>query len=162
MVAMKRNDFLKESDEMKSFEEKFILSPLHWNSFNVNINLEWNQIQFNKSNHPEIPEERGIYSFIIKHHTKSFPSHGYIMYIGKTDKLKRRFGDYIHEKNNIKRPKIYRLLNKWDNFIFFTYAIVRDRRYSLEKLEDALLNSIIPPCNEDFTFEISRKRKAFK
>jgi excinuclease UvrABC nuclease subunit len=82
------------------------------------------------------------------------------MYVGKTKSLRRRFGEYLREKNQeTGRPVILRLLNKYDGFIWFCFAPVPENAITAQ--ENALLAAYRPPFNKQFPAQISPIQGAF-
>lgn len=70
------------------------------------------------------------------------------MYVGQARSLRRRFVNYlVTEKRRQKRPKIYRMLNLYDNFVWFCYTPVAASK--LDVYENALMEVYIPPKNSD-------------
>ncbi len=90
------------------------------------------------------------------------------MYIGQvghgndTRTLFARYGDYLREQKQNKRPSVHYMLNNWETCLDFCYAEVRDKRINLKKLERALNDSLIPPFStNDFSADIRQAKKAF-
>ena len=85
----------------------------------------------------------------------------YLMYIGKTDRtLRKRFGEYLAERDSDRgRPRIIKLLRRYDGFVHFCYAPVKAAT-SLARLENKLLDAFVPPANDRLPARISRISKA--
>ena len=71
--------------------------------------------------------------------------------------LRQRFREYLKERNELKRAIVWDMLRQYDGFMYFHYAEVTDYAVSLHKIETALLDAILPPCNQnDFSINIKR------
>ena len=82
------------------------------------------------------------------------------MYIGQAVNLKKRFGEYLNgEQLATGRPKIFRLLNIYEHYVWFGYA--RVTRSRLDNLEKALIKTHLPPCNDKLPASIAKAAKAF-
>ena len=75
-------DILKEVDRLKAYSQSFVLSPKNWRSFKTTATLEWRSVPFLPGNRGQIPNERGLYAFVIEHLRPEFPTHGYVLYGG--------------------------------------------------------------------------------
>jgi excinuclease UvrABC nuclease subunit len=83
------------------------------------------------------------------------------MYVGQAKSLQRRFMDYLNErKRETGRPKVYRFLNKYQDYVCFCYTTVN--KNDLTKVEDNLLNAYLPPVNDQYPAEVRRIIGAFR
>lgn len=152
-------DLIQRIDELRKFKMTFVVSPKNWQNFSTPVPLNWVSVRFTSANRISVPTEKGVYAFVIGHHDTGLPPHGYPMYVGQTghdsnQTLRLRYGVYLSDQKSKsdKRPKVKELLTRWKDCLFFYYAPVTDRRYSLKKLEAALNDSLIPPCStNDFS-----------
>ena len=62
--------------------------------------------------------------------------------------LQKRFEDYLQEKKRSKRIHIYRMLNLWEDYLYFYYAEVNPTQTDLKQLEQKLLDTFIPPFSK--------------
>lgn len=68
------------------------------------------------------------------------------MYVGSTDNLRRRFGDYLRERIvGENREDVIWLLNTYAGKLWFTFTPVMDGTY--KDLEEKLYTAIWPPIN---------------
>jgi hypothetical protein len=161
-------DFVQETDALKSFALRFVLSSRHWEAFSCPTSLSWQNMKFDRTNAKAVPAVTGIYAFIVENRDPQLPPHGYVMYIGitKTDgggNLRKRYGNYINEKRILKRPKIHYMLNKWEKNLYFYYAEVSDPKCDIGDLEQRLCDAMIPPYNQnDFSAKIRKQVRAFR
>lgn len=142
-------DILKEQDEMKAHTHEFVLWPRKWQEYdNVNLVCNWQMHRLVEVERPNIPNQSGVYTLLVQPGIAAHPACSYIMYVGQATSLRRRFGDYLtSEKRESGRPKIFRLLNMYENNLWFCYALVPNDR--LDVFEDALMASYLPPKNSD-------------
>jgi hypothetical protein len=160
-------DFVRSVNIVKSYKLPFIINPKQLENFSTVVDLDWKKVEFLTKNKTQIPKERGIYAFILEHNEKSkLPNHGYVLYVGISGDnsrytLNARYGDYIRDKKEKKRPSIHYMLNNWKKCLYFHYAIVTDRRISLNKMEKDMSDALMPPFSKkDFSAEIRDITKA--
>jgi hypothetical protein len=134
-------------DELKIWERTFVLSPSRWRAVAHAMPLIWTKVAFTKDNRKKIPKTRGLYAFVVLHDSSYFPPHGYLMYVGITGdessnrNLRLRYGEYLRDKEKGgDRAKIVVMLNKFADDVYFYFVQISDRRRSLSKLEDDLLD----------------------
>ena len=162
-------DLIKQKqDSLKITAQEFSLNSASWKQYPNRIPLIWKYIKFELRNKGRIPKTSGIYAFFVKPGIASFSENAYLMYIGKAgddsnNNLRKRFCQYLSGKKSPKRPKLNWFLNTWDNYIFFCYAPITDRRVSLGQLERELNDAFIPPYNEnDFSPEVRKIIKVLR
>jgi hypothetical protein len=153
--------------KLKPYRETFTLSPKQLRKFATTAKLDWAKVKFTAGNHSFVPLARGVYAFVVEHNISQLPPHGYVMYVGITGdsgkhNLRRRYGNYLRDKRIDKRAGIHYMLNNWAASMYFHYAVVSDKRYSLATLESQIADALIPPFNkQDFSAEIRKATKAF-
>lgn len=155
-------------NKLKVFEKTFTLSPQQLRKFATTAKLDWKKVKFTPGNNRFIPPDRGIYAFVVEHNLSQLPPHGYVMYVGITGdtgsrhNLRRRYGNYLRDKRINKRAGVHYMLTNWASSLYFHYAVVSDKRYSLSRLETEMTDALIPPYNrQDFSAEIRKAKKAF-
>lgn len=157
-------DFDSNLRQLKDFQQHVILSPKQWRGFAPPEPLAWESVKFAAQNRNDVPEQRGIYAFIVQFQDHdvvppALPPHGYVMYGGITGAtadrtLRDRYGDYLRDQRRPKRWSIHSMLNKWSDDLYFHYAAV-GADYDLSQLETALNDAIIPPyVTNDFSAEV--------
>jgi hypothetical protein len=153
------NDLIDLQDEYASYMIKFCLWKPKWQKYSLAENFEWVSHSFIPCNQKKIPNAPGIYSFVINPSVTKHPQR-YLCYIGKSENLQRRFDDYLREvKSTSGRPKIVRLLNKWEGYLEFSFTILEKNR--LEDIENYLIETFSPPFNDQFPTQISKITGAF-
>ncbi len=153
-----------EVRKAKSSIQKFILWPEMWNDFSLDLSdFKWKEYSFARSQKNNIPDSKGVYTFVIKPRVANHPSCGYLMYVGQTTDLtlRKRFGNYLDEQDGKRksRPKIEYLLQEYKDFLFFVCMPLNDRITPM-KVEVELLKAFIPPSNDALPAEVSRIVKA--
>jgi len=145
-------DFTKRAD-YKLHVRKFFLYPDYWKDANksINIKLEWNAYEFSSRNRENIPEEKGIYGFVLKPQYQNFFDTAYLFYFGKTNRtLKIRFQEYLDDQagKGKPRPKVYEMLNLYRESLYFYFASI-DSDKSISECEEKVINTFVPPINTD-------------
>jgi hypothetical protein len=149
--------------EIKASKHEIVLNPDFWRACTLPTSLQWKQYKFRKVNQKRIPATRGIYVFVVRHDNPSFPPHGYIWYVGIAGKsgskntLRDRYGNYFNDR----RPRVQYMVKQFRNDLVFFYAQVTDESISVEEIEKALNDAIVPPASKnDFSGEMRRDREA--
>ena len=156
------NDIIEEQDEYIAHCHEFALWPRKWEEYRDVCTLDWQLHRLANSERPKIPEESGIYTLMVQPGIASHPVCSYLMYVGKTNSLRRRFGEYLNkEKRKTGRPRVFRLLNKYPDHIWFCCSLVSQT--DLADVEDTLLIAYIPPTNDSHQLpaEIRKVKGAF-
>ena len=150
---MSVNDLIAEQDEARSYEHTFCLWPRLWRQYAEapGYTFDWEERKFLASEADNVPNEPGLYTFVIQPSMANHPSNAYLMYVGKTKRtLRQRFKEYLKEMHRESgRPKIVRLLNKYPNNTVFCYSSVQESATTLSEMEKALIGALIPPCNKE-------------
>lgn len=160
-------DVIADTDRYKANLYQFCLDLKAWRQFRSKFQLSWTKLRFEVGSQVMIPKVRGIYAFTLALDSSTLPDHGYILYMGITGDsshgtLNTRFGQYLGDlKRHDGRPKVYNVLMRWKDDLFFSFVPIPDRRISLRKLESEFLSAVNPPINErDFEARISNYRRA--
>ena len=142
-----------EKGKLKLHIRKFLLYPIYWDEITnrYTYNLKWNVVKFKKSNISRLPNNKGLYCFVVKPHYPCFLETRYLFYIGQTTRtLKQRFIEYIadQEGNGKPRPKVFEMLKLYKDHLFFYYSemSVDDE---IDEVERKLLNTFVPHINTD-------------
>lgn len=132
----------------------FVISPPEFKRADINPRLNWQSVKFGPTAKSKVPEQPGLYAFVVRIPFEGLPTHGWVMYIGQTGDgssnatLRSRFGQYLRDKKTPKRPKVFYMLNAWDGDLEFFYAPEPGRKADLEKLETELLGAFRPPFTD--------------
>ncbi|MBY0358217.1 MAG: hypothetical protein K2W82_09475 [Candidatus Obscuribacterales bacterium] len=152
-------------DEAKAHRHTFLMWPAAWKKYKEATGLKWKSVQFDAQKKKSIPEEPGVYAFIIMPEKSAGLQPTYLVYIGQTTKqtLRERFGQYITEISSGKgRPKLVANLPKYVGYTYFFYAVIpAGGKATPEAIEDQLLGGFVPPFNTEFKGEVGKFVRAF-
>jgi hypothetical protein len=153
------HDLLRASDKLKGFTKPFVLSPKNWKRLALPVTLNWKTIAFSKGNIAKLPEEAGVYTFVVKPNIAGHPECSYLMYVGETkdQTLRKRFSQYVQEQKQTEksRPFVWEMLNRWSKHLVFCYATVADTSL-IRKIEDGLIEAFLPPVNSELPAAIRK------
>lgn len=144
-------DIVEQQDEFAAHCWRFCLWPKKWQDCKVLASASWETRKLERQQKQVIPTSPGIYTLVIKPNIASHPNGAYLMYVGQAVDLRDRFGKYITTERR-RRPKVFRLLLKWEGHIFFCFTKVKAS--DLDSVEDALISSFLPPANSAFPGEL--------
>lgn len=142
-------DFRKE---LTYSVRRFILAPLSWDGFPEKnfTNFKWNPISFKSASKAKLKPVEGLYMFVIKPDICNAKFLNYLMYIGETDNLQRRFGEYLAKEGDPKSPQyqMYTLIDDYPNNLEFYFAELPGMNEATRKDREAeLLTAFFPPVN---------------
>lgn len=140
------------------------LHPDRWAAFAQNHQLNWQLVPFRVGGAPQVPNVSGFYCFVVMNPAVQLPLVLYPLYAGETDNLRRRYRDYLREKDKDSgRVHVRKFLSVFWNEIVFAYAplnaVADDRRVIEKQLNDALM----PPYSiKDFSAQVKAARGAWQ
>lgn len=154
---MSTSPFYKENFEVEKDVKfhimKFLLYPKNWQekSNEIKICLNWRNYKFNTSNKERIPDNSGVYAFIVKPDYPNFFETRYLFYVGKTERtLKIRYGEYLkYQSGKLKsKPAITKMLNIYKDQLYFYFSEVNDDiDKTIEDCENKIINTFLPYYN---------------
>lgn len=151
-------DIIKDQSAAFAHVHEFVLWPKGWKEYTDKHS--WKIIKLDRENKIKVATQAGIYSLLVQPGIAGHPACSYLMYIGKTTSLRRRFGEYLDEKKReTGRPKIFRLLNLYQGYVYFCYSTFD--MDSINNAENELMVAFIPPKNDQYPAEISKIMGAF-
>lgn len=107
-----------------------------------------------------MPASAGIYTLLVQPAVAYHDECSYLMYVGQAVSLKKRFGEYLNaERLETGRPKLFRLLNIYDQYVWFGFTPIPAQH--LDEVEDALIAAHLPPCNDRLPAKVRKAVKAF-
>jgi len=151
-------DIVEKQDDYAAHTWEMCLWPEWWNKCRPSVNLSWRIRKLDRKQKRHIPANAGIYTLLVQPRIANHPACSYLMYVGQAEDLQDRFQKYLTTERRI-RPKVFRMLLKYEGHIFFCYAPVRKAR--LDDVEDHLLETFWPPCNTEFPGELRKVKGAF-
>lgn len=110
--------------------------------------MSWEYVKFIEANQEQVPQQPGVYFFIVHPRAANIEHHYIILYFGKARNLRTRFKDYLKERygaRDVDREHVKRMLMIYKNRINFAYVCLG--RYEIEKVEDMLIEAFKPCCN---------------
>ncbi len=145
-------DFI-ERGIIKQHIRKFLLYPEHWKdmSNHISYTLKWKCYRFNRNNIDRIPNQKGIYCFIVKPKLPNFFETRYLFYVGQTTRtLKIRFKEYLKDQSGQGKPrsKVFEMLNFYKDNLFFYFVGINGLQ-RINYVEQKLLNIFVPHINSD-------------
>ena len=153
------HDLIDEQDDMKAHIHQFSLWPKLWLEYTQqhSFSFDWQIFPLKADQIGNIPEKPGVYTLLIQPSIALHPLCSYLAYVGMTDRtLRERFKEYLSEKKRITgRPKVLRLLNKYEDHVYFCCAEVDDQGL-ITQIEDALIGAWVPPFNDKYPARIRR------
>lgn len=156
-INFKNNDFVRQADEARRFQVNFFLWVRKWDEYKPVAELEWQVVPYSDEYAEKIPNKPGVYAFCVEPRILPGLQPAYLMYIGQTKHLMKRFKQYCSEAKNYEnsRPKIYMMLNRYRSHLHFYYATVTSET-SPEVVEATLLKALIPPQNTRLPAEVRK------
>ena len=147
--------------QAKGHTERFLLWPQLWWAYDSARDLTWRHYRLSAVERQNIPNAPGVYTLLIQPNVADHPACSYLMYIGKAESLRRRFGRYLtSERRESGRPKVWWGLNVYSDYIWFCYAPVPSD--ALDEIEGGLLAAHVPPWNTRLPAEMKKKVGAFR
>ncbi|HOJ07333.1 MAG TPA: hypothetical protein PKX68_07260 [Ignavibacteriaceae bacterium] len=177
---MSNNTNIDFGSELNNHKVEFLLYPINWRKFknlkSINIRkAHWKETKYLNDSGKDLNTNvnkinnrtGGIYIFVIK--TGILPSISeYLVYIGRAQyttnhnlrvRVKKYYKEYM---NDNERPKIVRMMTSWGNNLYLKYVEIDDNDV-ITKLEARLINTLLPPFNDEIPDKKIRKAiKAFK
>jgi excinuclease UvrABC nuclease subunit len=151
----------ERADEIKLYKRDFILFPNFWDDEKnqLEIDLRWREFHFSKADISEIPDEKGIYCFVVSPKVKYFDWLNYLFYIGKTNRtLRERYKEYLKEAQGKGkyRPKLFDMFKRFSGNLFFYCSAIEDEKL-VSDTEEKLINTFLPPVNTDYPIAKTNK-----
>ena len=119
----------------------------------------WKSVFFGESNRSKVPQESGIYMFVVAPRHAYIRDHTYIFYVGQADNLNERYGQYMREElgRHIDgdRERIVYFLNHCKGHVYFNYFTCPASE--LTTREDYLVDHIYPWANTKHKKEAKAK-----
>ena len=149
---------IQSQDEAWKHSYMFTLWPRQWGTYSKCH--KWQSVRLDGSEGGNIPDSPGIYTLVAVPHIANHPFCSYLMYVGQSKSLRRRFREYLsQERKETGRPKIFRFLHLYQDHVWFCYTLVQST--SLDSVESGLRDAYIPPLNNQFSGELSKVVGAF-
>lgn len=138
--------------------------PRRWLSFSQAHNLVWDTIPFRRGGGAALPETSGFYCFIVANPLPNLPAICYPLYAGETENLRRRYRNYVTEKNSpTGRFHVRKFLNIFSGETTFCFAPFEAQKADLRRIEKRLNDALMPPYSRrDFGAEVKAAKGAWQ
>ena len=150
-------DMVAAQDEYGAHVWDICLWPRQWRTCDPGLSLPWQNVELDNNQRSKVPQYAGIYSLVVQPRIAGHTACSYLMYVGQTENLRRRFNQYLTTE---RRPKLVRLLEKYRGYIQFFYSGIDETE--LDDMEEQLFNAFLPPCNSSFTGVMNKIVGAFR
>jgi len=140
---------------LKDYLRKFIISPTQWDTLDgLYATLQWNEIKFDTANASSLPDVEGLYMFVVAPKKINANFINYLFYIGETNSIQRRFGDYIQKKTAGPKSgqyQVYAMIDDFPNQLYFVYTTFPGlNQLGRRKIESEFLAGFMPPVNSKY------------
>lgn len=153
--APKGPNLIAQIEAQSKCRYDFMLYPELWKNPEIAAfyqHRQWDFRKFEQNPEPPIPDESGIYMFIVAPRCGGISDHSYIFYVGKATSLRSRYQNYLLEQKGEgvnPRTKVVRFLDHLKDFVFFYYTPVTADQ--LTEAENLLKDNIAPTANTQLT-----------
>jgi len=163
-----RIDPVRVAKLYKASQTPFFLDTKKWKVFRTRYHIDWSCVPFSQDCTDDVPQEPGLYAFVVCCDHPKLPIHAYILYVGQSghgasnSNLRRRFREYLREQaKGSPRPAVERMLVEFAEDLKFYFAPMPNAKACLKEIESKLLSAIIPPVNQnDFEADVAIARRA--
>jgi len=156
--------FLDEQmkDEMRII--KCAPHPKRWAQFASSHELAWQFAEFRTGGANEVPKESGFYCFVVANPATQLPLVLFPLYAGESSDLRRRYRDYLTEKDSpTGRVHVRKFLSVFWGEVAFAYAPKDLGTAERRALEKQLNDALMPPYSlKDFSAEPKARRAAWQ
>lgn len=138
--------------------------PRRWGAFSQAHELVWQTIPFRRGGGGALPETSGFYCFIITNTMPNLPLVCFPLYAGETENLRRRYRNYVTEKNSATgRFHIRKFLNVFSGETVFSFAPYEAEKADLMRIEKKLNDALMPPYSRrDYSADVKAARGAWQ
>ncbi len=108
----------------------------------------WKYVYYDSTSTNKLPEQPGIYMFVVSPRHAYIRDHTYIFYVGQAKNIRKRFKQYLNEElgeDETDRERIVDFLDRFKGHIFFNYHLCPLNE--LDEKEDYLVDHIFPWAN---------------
>lgn len=164
-ISPKDSDWRSAVDQFKWYRvDRFILHSERWTNYLTSgPKLIWKRVRFNKDGVNSLPNDKmGLYTFIAEPQVAGHPAVSYLLYVGEAhgQSLRKRVTSYLYESQK-KKPRVHvsEMLARFPNHLWLYFSIVDDVS-TIKRIEDQLLETFLPPFNEEYPATVKKLRKA--
>ena len=138
--------------------------PRRWQSFSKAYNLNWQTVPFRRGGGAALPEVSGFYCFVVYSALPNLPPVYYPLYAGETENLRKRYRNYVTEKNSpTGRFHVRKFLKVFSGEAVFTFAPYATDKAGLRRIEKKLNDALMPPYSKkDYSAEVKAPKEAWQ
>jgi hypothetical protein len=138
--------------------------PRRWQIFSQDHNLAWQTIPFRRGGGAALPEASGFYCFVVANEMPNLPPVYFPLYAGETENLRKRYRNYVTEKNSpTGRFHVRKFLNVFAGEAVFTFAPYPADKADLRRIEKKLNDALMPPYSrKDFSADVKAAKGAWQ
>lgn len=141
-------------NRLSNYKRSFIICPEQWNTIVDRYStLEWSEIKFCEENRDILNEVEGLYLILASPKKANATFINYFFYVGETDNLRRRFGQYLDKKDNPKsgQYKVYTIIEDFpENLYFYYIELPSYDQIRRREIENEFLTAFTPPINSKY------------
>lgn len=141
-------------DRFVKYRRKFIISPQQWETIAGKYgHFNWSEIKFSEANRTTLNEVEGLYLFFSSPKKVNAPFINYFFYVGETNNLQRRFGEYLDKVGNPKsgQYKMYTVIDDFPDHLYFYYVELPGvNQVQRREIENEFLTAFTPPINSKY------------
>ncbi len=129
----------------------FTLCPAQYARSNDLPALTWHSFKYTEHEAQILPDEQGVYMFMVQFSGANLPTNSYVMYVGKAgdigsnNTIAKRFRDYVNPSGYSGRIKVSKMIKHFSEHLVYYYATIPANQ-STADVEQALADIFIPPC----------------
>ena len=140
-------DFAIGAEELHNAKYTFRLLPKLWDHYQGPDDLEWTCVAFSRSTLEDIPDIPGVYAFCVRPSIGGNLCGAYLLYLGKTVRLRRRCREYLARgEAGRERPRIQTMLNQFYGTGYLRFCFARVSGTDPQSVEKMLLEACVPPA----------------
>lgn len=141
-------------DRFLKYRRKFIICPDQWETLlGQYTHFNWTEIKFDSANLNTINQVEGLYLFFASPKKINASFINYFFYVGETNSLHRRFGEYLSKLHNPKSAqyKVQQVINDFKDHLYFYYVELPGLDQTQRRIiEDNFLTAFLPPINSKY------------
>ena len=141
-------------DKFTKYRRNFIICPEQWETLSeLHTDMVWSEAKFEEASQSSIPQNEGLYMFVASSKKANASFLNYLFYVGETNNLRRRFGEYLAKTHKPKsgQYKMYTIIDEFpSNLYFFFVSIPGISITDRKKIEEDFLVGFLPPINSKY------------
>lgn len=136
------------------YRRKFIICPDQWESIaGKYLGFNWTEVKFEPASRAFLNDTEGIYLFLAAPKKVNAHFMNYFFYVGETNSLHRRFGEYLDKLHNPKSQqyKVQQIINDFPMHLYFQYVELPGfNETQRREIENDFLTAFLPPANSKY------------